>query len=125
MGTATPDTLSNYLAAIRAYNAAGNPVLFDPVGGGATSVRKAAIKTLMTGGFFDVIKGNESEIKTVFSAADASQRGVDSGASSSTREQKASIVKELALRERCIVIMTGTTDLLSDGVRTVAISARA
>lgn len=32
MGTVTPDGLSNYLQALRAYNDAGRPVVFDPVG---------------------------------------------------------------------------------------------
>lgn len=32
MGTVTPDGLENYKKALRAYNAAGRPVIFDPVG---------------------------------------------------------------------------------------------
>lgn len=121
MGTVTPDTLSNYLLAMRAYNAAANPIVFDPVGGGATAVRRSAIKSLMAGGFFDVIKGNEGEIKAVSGSAEQ-QRGVDSGPSTSNAQQKAEIVKSLAQREHCIVLMTGAIDYLSDGTRTLAIS---
>jgi len=122
MGTITPDILNVYLAGVKAYNAACNPVLLDPVGGGATSIRKAAIKTLMAGGFFDVIKGNEGEIGAVMGTANVQQRGVDSGPSTSTKQQKAEAVKALARRERCLVLMTGAIDYLSDGERTVAIS---
>lgn len=122
MGTVTPESLSNYLLAMKAYNAVLNPILFDPVGGGATTTRKDAVKKLMGGGFFDVIKGNEGEIKTVFGRADAKQKGVDSGPSSSTLQEKAILATELARRERNIILVTGPTDLLSDGVRTVAIS---
>lgn len=32
MGTVTPEGLENYVKALRAYNAAGRPVVFDPVG---------------------------------------------------------------------------------------------
>lgn len=32
MGTVTPEGLDNYKKALRAYNAAGRPVIFDPVG---------------------------------------------------------------------------------------------
>ena len=32
MGTVTPEGLQNYLKAIRAYNAANGPIVFDPVG---------------------------------------------------------------------------------------------
>ena len=131
MGTVTPDTLSNYLLAMHAYNSltTPGPIVFDPVGGGATSVRRAAIKQLLAAGFFDCIKGNEGEIKTVFdpsppsgSSSSERQRGVDSGPSTSTPSQKAALVKSLAQRECCIVLMTGPTDYLSDGTRTVAIS---
>lgn len=122
MGTVTPEILNTYQAGMKAYNAAGNPVLFDPVGGGATSVRKAAIKTLLRGGFFDLIKGNEGEISAVMGASDVQQRGVDSGPSKSTPQQKARLVKDLARRENCLVLMSGVTDYLSDGARTLAIS---
>ncbi len=100
MGTVTPDGLSNYLQALRAYNAKGGPVLFDPVGAGATKIRRNAVKQLMAGGYFDVIKGNEGEIKTVSGESGVQQRGVDSGASTSSAEDRARVVKRLAARER-------------------------
>lgn len=122
MGTITPDTLNAYLAGMKAYNEAGNPVLLDPVGGGATNVRRETIKTLLKAGFFSVIKGNEGEISAVAGTSSAQQRGVDSGPSSSTAADKIKLVRDLAERERCIVLMTGSTDYLSDGKRTMAIS---
>lgn len=121
MGTVTPDGLLNYVQALRAYNLAGGPVVFDPVGGGATTVRRSAVKILLAAGYFDVIKGNEGEIKTVFGTV-VQQRGVDSGASSSTGLEKATLVRALAARERNVVVMTGATDFVSDGDRTFAIS---
>ena len=129
MGTVTPDTLSDYLLAMRAYNSlpTPGPIVFDPVGGGATSFRRSAVKQLLAGGFFDCIKCNESEIKAVVVASSPAssseqQRGVDAGLSTSTRTQKVNLVKSLAQRERTIVLMTGSTDYLSDGTRTLAIS---
>ncbi|EXJ90766.1 hypothetical protein A1O1_03870 [Capronia coronata CBS 617.96] len=121
MGTATPDKMNAFTAGLRAYNAVGAPVLFDPVGGGATAVRRDAVKTLLAAGFFSVIKGNESEIGAVAGTSTTRQRGVDSGPSVSTAEEKAKLVKAIALREHCVVLMTGKTDYLSDGERTVAI----
>jgi thiamine-phosphate diphosphorylase/hydroxyethylthiazole kinase len=32
MGTVTPEGLRNHLQALKAYNAAGRPVILDPVG---------------------------------------------------------------------------------------------
>ena len=121
MGTVTPEGLQNYCQAIRAYNEAGGPVILDPVGGGATSVRREAVKTLLKAGYFDLIKGNENEILTVLGEGSVQQKGVDSGASTSTIEAKAENIRRLAERERNIVLMTGKTDLLSDGTRTIAV----
>lgn len=69
-----------------------------------------------------MIKGNESEIKTVFgSGGDSeSQRGVDSSSTLSDAE-KARLVRDLAAREQAIVLMTGKTDIVSDGSRVFAI----
>ncbi|CAN8096277.1 unnamed protein product [Discula destructiva] len=124
MGTVTPDGLGNYKKALRAYNAAFRPIVFDPVGAGATAVRRAAVKEILSAGYIDVIKGNESEIKTVFgssSGGEETQRGVDSSSTLSPAE-KATLVRELALREQAIVVMTGKTDLVSDGRQVFAIA---
>ncbi|KXX74321.1 putative thiamine biosynthetic bifunctional enzyme [Madurella mycetomatis] len=120
MGTVTPDGLVNYLKALRAYNRVQCPVLFDPVGAGATSVRREAVKTIMANGYLDVIKGNEGEIRTVFGDSGEQQRGVDS-TSTLDPSQKAKLVRELAAREKNVVVMTGETDFVSDGQRTFAI----
>ncbi|TVY30828.1 putative thiamine biosynthetic bifunctional enzyme [Lachnellula hyalina] len=120
MGTVTPEGLQNYALALKAYNIEGGPVVLDPVGGGATAIRRAAVKTLLAAGYFDVIKGNEGEIKTVFGAV-VQQKGVDSGASTLSDLEKATLVRDLAARERNVVVMTGATDFVSDGLRTYAI----
>jgi thiamine-phosphate diphosphorylase/hydroxyethylthiazole kinase len=128
MGTVTPEGLQNYKQAIAAYNAAGRPIVLDPVGAGATQVRRKALGSLLASGYFDVIKGNEREIVAVarasgFTVEDASQqRGVDSGDSLFTLEQRAYIVSRVARRERNVVLMTGATDVISDGVRTYSIA---
>lgn len=123
MGTVTPDGLQNYTQAIQAYNEAGLPILLDPVGAGATAVRRHAVKTLLSNGYFTVIKGNENEIKTVLgeSAQQEQQKGVDSGTSTTTASEKAALAQRLAAQSRNIVLLTGKTDFLSDGERTFAI----
>jgi thiamine-phosphate diphosphorylase/hydroxyethylthiazole kinase len=128
MGTVTPEGLLNYKKAIAAYNATGGPIVLDPVGAGATSVRRDALSQLLGTGYFDLIKGNEREIMAVarasgFTLDDSSQqRGVDSGDSLFSLEQRAYLVSRIALRERNVVLMTGATDVISDGVRTYAIN---
>ena len=131
MGTVTPDGLLNFKQAIDAYNAAGGPIVLDPVGAGATSIRIEALKTLMSVGYFDLIKGNEREIMAVastsgleisLSSSAQQQRGVDAGSAVLTLQQRATLVSHLAARERNVVLMTGATDVISDGTRTYAIS---
>ncbi|KAF2456370.1 hydroxyethylthiazole kinase [Lineolata rhizophorae] len=127
VGTVTPDALANYQQALAAYNEKGGPVVLDPVGAGATQLRRNALRTLLSAGYFDVIKGNEDEIKAVATTAGAGagidtaaaqQRGVDSGASTLSDAQKAELVRAVAARERNVCLMTGRHDFVSDGART-------
>ena len=121
IGSVTPEGLTNNLQAIKAYNTYGGPVLLDPVGAGATHIRRDAIKTLMTGGYFDVIKGNESEINIILGEGAVEQKGVDSAGSTMSDMDKAGVVMKLAARERNVIVMTGPIDFLSDGIRTYAV----
>ena len=98
MGTLTKESVANNLIAMKEYNSRGNPIIYDPVGAAATQIRRDAVKQLMNGGYFDLIKGNESEIKHI-AGATSIQRGVDSGSSSLDEKQKAGLVCELARRE--------------------------
>jgi thiamine-phosphate diphosphorylase/hydroxyethylthiazole kinase len=136
MGTAVPEALRNHRLAIQAYNAAGGPIVLDPVGAGATTARREALGWLMASGYFTLIKGNESEILAVAQASGLSftsayhaktssqtqQRGVDSSTSSLSLPEKAYITQRIASRERTIVLMTGTIDILSDGHTTYTIA---
>ncbi|KAL6852073.1 Hydroxyethylthiazole kinase family domain-containing protein [Trichoderma novae-zelandiae] len=119
MGTVTPDGLKNHIQAIQAYNAAGGPVVLDPVGAGATSIRRAAVQTLLSAGAFTVIKGNEGEIQTV-GGTSVTQRGVDSS-TSLTIPQRAALAKSVSRRTGAVVVVTGKTDVVSDGARTLRI----
>lgn len=122
MGTTTPEIRANHLRALAAYNAAGGPTLLDPVGAGATAQRREGVQALMAGGYFDVIKGNEGEIRTVAGVEGVKQHGVDSGASQLSLEERVKLVKGVAAREKNVVLMTGTVDVISDGERTYTIA---
>ncbi|RAL15244.1 bifunctional hydroxyethylthiazole kinase/thiamine-phosphate diphosphorylase [Aspergillus homomorphus CBS 101889] len=121
MGTLTSESIPNYLKAQKAYNERGNPVVYDPVGAAATSIRRGVVKQLMAGGYFDLIKGNEGEIRQVYGNSGVTQRGVDSGPSSLDSQGKARLALELAKRERNLVLLTGAVDYLSDGERVIAV----
>ncbi|KAI1306620.1 Hydroxyethylthiazole kinase family-domain-containing protein [Xylaria venustula] len=116
MGTVTPEGLENYSKALKAYNAAGGPVVFDPVGAGATHVRKAATKTILGGGYIDVLKGNRSEILSCLpGGSKVQQRGVDSADGDVDIKELALSIQELASLRKNIVVMTGKTDYVTAG----------
>ncbi|KAL8925224.1 MAG: hypothetical protein Q9172_002329 [Xanthocarpia lactea] len=121
MGSVTLEAAANYVRAAQAYNACAQPVLFDPVGAGATSLRRETVKRLMTDCYFEVIKGNESELNVLWGELNSQQKGVDSGISTSSDIDKAALTMKLAAREGNVVVLTGKTDYLSDGTRTYAV----
>lgn len=121
MGTTTPEIKSNHLKALAAYNEVGGPTLFDPVGAGATEQRRQGVKDIMAGGYFDLIKGNEGEVRTVSGTSGVKQHGVDSGASQLSLQDKITLVRGTAARERNVILMTGQVDVISDGERTFTV----
>ncbi|KAI0455361.1 Hydroxyethylthiazole kinase family-domain-containing protein [Xylaria acuta] len=116
MGTVTPEGLDNYLKALKAYNTAGGPVVFDPVGAGATAVRRAATKEILGGGYIDVIKGNRSEILSCLpGGSKVQQRGVDSAEGDVDMEELRLPLTKLSVLRKNIVVVTGKTDYVADG----------
>jgi thiamine-phosphate diphosphorylase/hydroxyethylthiazole kinase len=120
MGTSDKAARSLLLAAARASNAQGNPVVFDPVGAGATTLRRETANYIVSNSFCDVIKGNISEIMAVFGVENVKQRGVDANPNAKySDDEKIQWAKALAARERNIVVMTGAVDIITDGTNVV------
>jgi len=87
------------------------PIILDPVGAGATTLRTNAARRLMTELPISILKGNAGEIG-VLAGVDAKVRGVDSAGISG---DPVSIAKEYAGRSDMTVVMSGQTDIVSDG----------
>jgi thiamine-phosphate diphosphorylase/hydroxyethylthiazole kinase len=122
MGTAGADARRLFATAVQENNRAGNPVIFDPVGAGASALRRETVKAVLEAGYIDVIKGNESEIRTV-AGESVVQRGVDSSSTGNeSMNDKIALVKALAARLGNIVVMTGKTDIVSTGTQTYLLS---
>ncbi|EPY51018.1 thiamine-phosphate dipyrophosphorylase/hydroxyethylthiazole kinase [Schizosaccharomyces cryophilus OY26] len=102
------------------YNSLNRPVVLDPVGVGATKFRTDAISTLLNHAYFDIIKGNEGEIMSI-AGEEGIMRGVDS-VSQHTLTSRVSAVQRLAVERRCVVAMSGQTDIVSDGKTTYIIN---
>ncbi|KAL8640235.1 MAG: hypothetical protein Q9228_002827 [Teloschistes exilis] len=121
MGSVPPEAIMNYERAAQAYNSCDRPVLFDPVGAGATKLRRGAVRRMLANCYFEVLKGNENEIRVLLGDVSTQQKGVDSSASTSSDLDKATLARDLAAREHGVVVLTGETDYLSDGKRTYAV----
>ncbi|MGI6143568.1 MAG: hydroxyethylthiazole kinase [bacterium] len=113
-GTLTPDSVKSMLLAGKKANALGVPVILDPVGVGASRLRKKAVAELLTRVKISVLKGNASEIKFL-SGLDTGIKGVDATADSKGSEKAA---RDLAGQLGCVVAITGKRDILSDGLKT-------
>ncbi|KAH7335963.1 putative thiamine biosynthetic bifunctional enzyme [Rhizoctonia solani] len=86
----------------------------------ATQFRRETANELLNSWQASVIKGNAGEIGALLGSSEVVARGVDSTGPGFS--DPANIVRTLAKRERCIVVMTGKTDYVSDGYTVVALS---
>ena len=101
-------------------NRGGKPVVLDPVGVGASSFRKEVVEEIMNHTQITLLKGNAAELSSIAGLNEVQSRGVDSG--SGTLKDPVHLVVSLARKERCLVLMTGKEDYLSNGRITVKVS---
>ena len=121
MGTLNARTVASMLAAGKAANEAGVPVVFDPVGAGASAFRNQTAARILNEVKISVLRGNISEIRFL-AGLRAETKGVDA-AESDMRGTASSVAlaKELAARLGCVIAITGAVDVVSDGEKTVFI----
>jgi hydroxyethylthiazole kinase len=94
----------------------GKPWVLDPVGAGATAYRTGVAGDLARRRP-TVVRGNASEILAL-AGTGAAARGVDSVHGS---EAAAAVARELAEELGCTVAVTGATDYVTDGARTLRV----
>lgn len=111
IGTLDADTVEAMIAAGRRAKALSIPVVFDPVGVGATRYRTSAAKRILKEIRPEVIRCNMSELKALC-GIETKVKGVDSVADTDGKREAA---KLLAKRSGCAVAVTGKTDLITDG----------
>jgi hydroxyethylthiazole kinase len=118
IGTLDPAQVKSMLAAGKAANSSGIPVILDPVGAGATRLRTEAAVTLLTELEISVIRGNAGEILAL-AGAGGKVRGVDS---MEGLDRRVDVVTAYAGTHDCVIAVTGEVDLVTDGTRVVRIS---
>lgn len=116
-GTLTPAWIESMLIAGRTANELGIPIVLDPVGAGATTLRTETNLRLLDELRIAVVRGNSGEIGALSGAG-----GVVKGVESVEGVSDPAAVAQIMARERgTVVAITGERDVVSDGRRTLGV----
>jgi hydroxyethylthiazole kinase len=113
IGTLTPYWIDSMLMAGKRANENNVPIILDPVGSGATTLRTRAAKNLIDNVSIQVVRGNASEVLSLAHEGSPT-KGVDA-IHSVDEAADAAIV--LARELDTTLAITGEVDLITDGVR--------
>lgn len=111
IGTLSRQWIDAMALAMTAARDKGIPIVFDPVGAGATTFRTLTCLNLMDQIAPTVIRGNASEIMAL-AGSGVQTKGVDSSAAESDAESAALVLAE---KYGCVVTVSGAVDLITDG----------
>ncbi len=114
MGTLSHEWVEAMIQAGKAAIKKGIPVVFDPVGVGATPYRNKVASSIIAECKPSIIRGNASEIMALAND-NVKTKGVDSTASSNIAVDAA---KQLAGETGAVVVISGEEDYITDGVIT-------
>jgi hydroxyethylthiazole kinase len=118
IGTLSAPWVDAMIAAGRAANEHGVPVVLDPVGAGATRYRTETAQRILAEIDVTVLRGNAGEVATLV-GVDAEVRGVESIAAG---DDPAELARAAAARLGVVASVTGAVDHVSDGGRVAAIA---
>lgn len=125
IGTLNERTIKSMFISGKKANETGIPVLLDPVGAGASSLRTDTARKLIEEVKFSVIRGNISEIKTL-AAGSGTTKGVDADEADAVTEDNldstVALAKKLSCKTGAVVAITGATDIVTDGNKTFIIT---
>lgn len=118
IGTLNSRTIDSMRIAGKAANALHHPVVFDPVGAGASKLRTQTAYLLLEEVQFSVIRGNISEIKALASGA-GTTKGVDADVADRVTEDNleevVAFAKAFAAKTGAVIAITGAIDIVADG----------
>ncbi len=113
IGTLEKAWVDSMLVAGKTAKARNIPVVFDPVGAGATPYRLRACADILSEVKPSIIRGNASEIMALAKAGTRT-KGVDSTASS---DEALSHATALSRETGAVVVVSGAVDVVTDGER--------
>ena len=118
IGTLTEEWVESMIRAGRKASACKIPVVLDPVGSGATTLRTRSARRIIAETRPTVVRGNASEVLSLTDAS-SKTRGVDSAHSVGAATAAA---RSLALELGATLAITGPEDLDTDGTRVIRIT---
>ncbi|MFF2448058.1 hydroxyethylthiazole kinase [Neobacillus sp. NPDC058068] len=118
IGTLNSQTVEAMILAGKAANEHDIPVIFDPVGAGATRYRTETAQRIMNEVKVSVIRGNAAEIANVI-GENWEIKGVDAG---DTKGNILDLTITAAKKLNCVVVVTGKEDVVSDGETTYLVA---
>lgn len=125
IGTLNARTIPAMFAAGKRANELCHPVILDPVGAGASTLRTDTANRLLDEVKFSVIRGNISEIKTL-ALGSGSTQGVDASAldavTADNIESVIDFARAFSEKTGAVIAITGATDIVSDKNKTYVIS---
>jgi hydroxyethylthiazole kinase len=110
IGTLSTPWIHSMSKAVRQAQKKGIPIIYDPVGAGATPFRTRTVRTLLQTVPPAVVRGNASEIMAVADNA-CKTKGVDSAAAAENALDSARWLNE---KYGCLVCVSGATDYIVD-----------
>lgn len=117
IGTLNERTIDSMIKAGIKANELHHPVILDPVGAGASQLRTKTVFKLLAEVKFTVIRGNISEIKTVYEGS-GSTKGVDANISDIVTNDNLNEVimfaRNLSERTGAVIVITGATDIVTN-----------
>lgn len=118
IGTLNTRLVKSMITAGQKANFLGHPVILDPVGVGATSMRTTKVGEILANVKVDIIKGNIAEIG-VLAGLEASVRGVEAGVVSGDIVAAA---QDFAGEQQTTIAITGEEDMVINSEKTAVIA---
>lgn len=119
MGTLNQRTVASMISAGKRANSLGIPVIFDPVGAGASRFRSETARKISESVKLTVLRGNLSEV-SFMAGLKAAARGVDT-ALEDEKNDPVAIGCQAARQLGCVAAVTGAVDVITDGKQMVKI----
>ncbi|MBD8067691.1 hydroxyethylthiazole kinase [Bacillus sp. PS06] len=118
IGTLTADTVESMIVAGKAANKLGTPVIFDPVGAGATPYRTDTARKILSEVQVSIVRGNAAEVANIV-GEEWAIKGVDVGEGAG---DVVSLAQKAARNLHTTVVITGKEDVVASVEETLVIA---